>query len=388
MKNLIAAYLLFFLSASFTMAQVGINTALLPPDPSAGLDITFTDKGLLPPRVELIAPYSANPVVSPVTGLLVYNTSTAGNPPDNVVPGYYYWDGNRWNPFVASVGTSGQTLRNDAGIWMAGSTLYNDGTNIGIGLINPTHKLTVAGTNETFRLIGPGNFGSAARLNFGDGNYVCISEDWDDKLLIHSAGRTAITGGRVGIGTTAPGQPLTVAGTIQTTSGGIMFPDNTIQATAAAVNNIHFIGEPYGGGKVFYTWDGGQHGLIVDTSYTISFVSWNDGGYTTTNAVRDNVYAGQFNTERIILNRGTGGNAAQICAGYQGGGYGDWYMPSKYELNLLFQEKSVLSWISTGGYWSSTEFSAEYAWMQYFTSGLQGFTAKFNTLCVVPIRSF
>lgn len=43
-----------------------------------------------------------------------------------------------------------------------------------------------------------------------------------------------LTGGNVGIGTTNPGQKLTVAGTIESTSGGVKFPDGTTQATAAS----------------------------------------------------------------------------------------------------------------------------------------------------------
>ena len=39
--------------------------------------------------------------------------------------------------------------------------------------------------------------------------------------------------GNVGIGTTAPGQKLSVAGTIESTSGGVKFPDGSIQAASA-----------------------------------------------------------------------------------------------------------------------------------------------------------
>lgn len=39
--------------------------------------------------------------------------------------------------------------------------------------------------------------------------------------------------GNVGIGTTSPGQALSVAGTIESTSGGFKFPDGTTQATAS-----------------------------------------------------------------------------------------------------------------------------------------------------------
>jgi len=42
------------------------------------------------------------------------------------------------------------------------------------------------------------------------------------------------TGGNVGIGTASPGEKLSVAGVIESASGGIKFPDGTIQTTAAS----------------------------------------------------------------------------------------------------------------------------------------------------------
>ncbi|MBZ0099742.1 MAG: hypothetical protein K8F30_11685, partial [Taibaiella sp.] len=42
------------------------------------------------------------------------------------------------------------------------------------------------------------------------------------------------TGGNLGIGTTTPSTPLEVNGTIQSSSGGFMFPDGTIQTTATS----------------------------------------------------------------------------------------------------------------------------------------------------------
>jgi hypothetical protein len=39
--------------------------------------------------------------------------------------------------------------------------------------------------------------------------------------------------GRVGIGTTTPTSPLTVSGTIESTTGGIKYPDGSVQSTAA-----------------------------------------------------------------------------------------------------------------------------------------------------------
>ena len=78
-------------------AQTGIGTTT--PNASAKLDVNSTDKGFLPPRVALTANNVFSPIVgtsSQATGLLIYNTATAGTAPNNVVPGYYYWNGTIW----------------------------------------------------------------------------------------------------------------------------------------------------------------------------------------------------------------------------------------------------------------------------------------------------
>jgi hypothetical protein len=81
-------------------AQTGIGTNT--PNASAKLDVTATDKGFLPPRVALTASNAVGPIPSPATGLLVYNTATAGIVPNNVIPGYYFWNGSAWINFIGS----------------------------------------------------------------------------------------------------------------------------------------------------------------------------------------------------------------------------------------------------------------------------------------------
>src|SRR5665811_2528206 len=48
-----------------------------------------------------------------------------------------------------TTGTSGQTLRHDGTSWVANSTLFNNGTNVGIGTTAPGAKLEVSGTAGT-----------------------------------------------------------------------------------------------------------------------------------------------------------------------------------------------------------------------------------------------
>lgn len=89
-----------FITAFITLqveAQTGIGTTT--PNASAKLEVASTTQGFLPPRVALTATNVFSPIVgtsSAATGLLVYNTASAGTAPNNVVPGYYYWNGTIW----------------------------------------------------------------------------------------------------------------------------------------------------------------------------------------------------------------------------------------------------------------------------------------------------
>lgn len=100
MRKVFSIVVLFFIFLKGN-AQTGIGTAT--PNASAKLDVYATDKGFLPPRVALTGTNSAGPITSPATGLLVYNTATTGTSPNNVIPGYYYWNGSAW---IAIIGAS------------------------------------------------------------------------------------------------------------------------------------------------------------------------------------------------------------------------------------------------------------------------------------------
>jgi hypothetical protein len=77
--------------------NVGINGTAAS---TAQLDVQSTNRGVLIPRVALTATNSNAPVGGAVVqSMLVYNTATAGAAPNNVFPGYYYWDGVRWRRF-------------------------------------------------------------------------------------------------------------------------------------------------------------------------------------------------------------------------------------------------------------------------------------------------
>ncbi len=105
---IIASFFIF--STSVFSQGIAINTSGTPAVASAVLDLNSGNsgtKGFLPQRVSLTASNVAGPVASPATGLLVYNTATAGTSPNNVVPGYYYWDGTKWVRIITSSKVTG-----------------------------------------------------------------------------------------------------------------------------------------------------------------------------------------------------------------------------------------------------------------------------------------
>lgn len=137
----------------------------------------------------------------------------------------------------------------------------------------------------------------------------------------------------------------------------------------------HYVGENYGGGIVFYVYDNGQHGLIAATTDQSTGIRWCN---TTTNpsngevtyilkytgATGNGIGAGAMNTALIIAaqmaDNPSGNFAAKVCADYSvtvdGITYGDWYLPSSYELRLL----SNIS-VFPDFHWSSTESDAVWA---------------------------
>lgn len=121
MRKVLIIVVLFFVFLKGN-AQTGIGTTT--PNASAKLEVYATDKGFLPPRVVLTATNAAGPVTSPATGLLVYNTATAGTSPTNVIPGYYYWNGSAW---IAIIGSSTSSSISGNGTT---STLTNFGAEV------------------------------------------------------------------------------------------------------------------------------------------------------------------------------------------------------------------------------------------------------------------
>ena len=89
--------LLLLLFPIITFAQVGVNTTT----PKAALDVESTNNGVLIPRVQLTSILDNTTVINPNAGpletsTLIYNIAPAGVVPNNVIAGFYYWNGSQW----------------------------------------------------------------------------------------------------------------------------------------------------------------------------------------------------------------------------------------------------------------------------------------------------
>jgi hypothetical protein len=110
-----------------------------------------------------------------------------------------------------------------------------------------------------------------------------------------------------------------------------------------------------------------------------------------TNAVKNGTFGGSSNTDRIIMNQGAGNYAAQICANYLGGNFADWYLPSNYELELLYNQRASFTLgaaLSANVYWSSTESTATTASGRNLSTNAVTTPLKTAVNYVRAIRSF
>jgi hypothetical protein len=103
------------------------------------------------------------------------------------------------------------------------------------------------------------------------------------------------------------------------------------------------------------------------------------------------VGTGEQNTLDIEAGCTTPDTAADLCANLSLGGYSDWFLPSKDELNLMYENlylEGVGGFADTNYYWSSSEYSADLVWDQTFYNGYQSYTNKDDTDRVRAVRAF
>ncbi len=105
---------------------------------------------------------------------------------------------------------------------------------------------------------------------------------------------------------------------------------------------------------------------------------------------------GKSNTEdlmfEIYMISSHSHDAAEACYNYSYGGYKDWFLPSKDELNLMYKNLKKANmggeWNTSFYYWSSSEEGFSEAWAQNFNNGSPLWYSRSYGFRVRPVRAF
>ncbi len=163
----------------------------------------------------------------------------------------------------------------------------------------------------------------------------------------------------------------------------------------------HYVGEVWGGGVVYYVYrgsDGLEHGLIVSLTDQSTGMQWSNVTATLIGSTAQSNWNGLANSNAIVAQAGHTNSAAKLCLDLVSGGYSDWYLPSRNELILLYNNQlNVNKTLGTFSgatemvnirYWSSSEYDATYAWHMGFSVGGSGYFTKDYIYPVRAVRAF
>lgn len=157
------------------------------------------------------------------------------------------------------------------------------------------------------------------------------------------------------------------------------------------------IGDAYGGGIVAYIDGTGAHGLIAATADQTAAddgIQWATQPYwyaDVPGAKGTAIGTGAANTTAIIAQNGAGTScAAGLARAYTGGGYSDWYLPSKDELSRLYVNRAAIGGFASAWYWSSSQNAdfADLVWYVSFNDGYLYRGIKSDTNRVRAVRAF
>jgi hypothetical protein len=229
-----------------------------------------------------------------------------------------------------------------------------------------------------------------SNLIFGAKGASALSRS-GDTIFIHSTDNNTTYSAGSGInlsGTTFSAVDNSTSNELQ----AISISHDTIYLTNGGYVKLparHYVGEHFGGGIIYYVDHTGLHGLIVSESDTGGNIAWSNVTNGWTNA--QSFSNGPANTDTIVKQSGHTNSAAKYCLDYtvyHSGVFSDWYLPSSYELSMIFTNAFAIGAFTASNYWTSTENSNLYAWYINFTNGSINYNSKSGTGRCRCVRSF
>jgi surface protein len=144
------------------------------------------------------------------------------------------------------------------------------------------------------------------------------------------------------------------------------------------------------GGRVFYdkgNYSDGWRYLEAWTADQSGNYMWKTSN-TDTPGTSTTIGTGYVNTYTAMA--GTAHPAAEVAHNATNGGYSDWFLPSKDELNQMYIQRSFIGGFASDYYWSSSEadYNPTMALFQYFANGGQYGDYKILNLRVRVVRTF
>ena len=187
---------------------------------------------------------------------------------------------------------------------------------------------------------------------------------------------------------------ISAGGTGSTVDQNITWATNT---NSVFVNSgdtaapTYTIGQAALGGVIAYITGGGStgtSGLVATVADISTGAEWGCNGTPISGADGTAIGTGNQNTIDIMAGCAEAGIAARLCGDLVEGGFSDWYLPSKDELNALYTNKVAIGGFTNNPYWTSTEVTGNSAWFQNFNNGFQLDIGKGSSFRVRAIRSF